>query len=636
MAVDALFLSFQEAVAGRYSLERELGRGGMGVVYLAREVRLDRSVAIKILPPEFAAQPELRERFLREARMAARLSHPNIVPIHSVDEVGQFVFYVMTYVDGDTLSQRVASSGPMSPATVMKVLREVAWALAYAHAQGLVHRDVKPANILLEKGSERAMVTDFGIARQTQASGQTAVGELLGTPEYMSPEQSAGEPVDGRSDLYSLGIVGYFALTGTLPFTGSTQAVLAQQITKSAPSVASVARGAPRALCDALDKCLAKNPADRFGTGEALADAMVPGQLVQTELPVPLRVFTDRRRNVAIIAPLAALSSAALSVGIGRAGGAIAAFALLGSAVVLPVLFMLNRMRALAKHGYGAEDVAAALRTRYERSREEFLFEYGAKPRMIERGLLLGGRALLWTALASAIVIASGRVLGGPSAIPAWYAHFLGRWSGFLAGLATVGIYGGVFASALGGRWRRLRSSKGPVMARFWESAVGRWFGRVAKWKLRDRAIAAERATELKIAMSAEMLFESLPKPLRESLGDVPEVLRTLQNRAHAAREQIAKLDAVMSGSSDSGGRAADKRDALASDVRRARSGAEERLSELVTALETVRLDLLRLQAGIGSPDSITQDLAAAAAVGQDADRLIAALSEADSAARKR
>jgi hypothetical protein len=172
-------------------------------------------------------------------------------------------------------------------------------------------------------------------------------------------------------------------------------------------------------------------------------------------------------------------------------------------------------------------------------------------------------------------------------------------------------------------------------MARFWESGVGRWAGRIAKWKLRERAIPAERATELKIAMSAEALFESLPKPLRSSLGDVPEVLRTLQNRAHSAREQIAKLDAVLAGSG-SGERAADKRDALATDVKRARSDAESRLSELVTALETVRLDLLRLQAGIGSADSITQDLAAAAAVGQDADRLIAALSEADSAAKRR
>src|SRR6185369_844350 len=181
----------------------------MGVVYLAREVRLDRSVAIKLLPPEFAAQERLRDRFLTEARTAARLSHPYIVPIHSVDEINQFVFYVMAYVDGETLAQRVAARGPLPPAQAARILREVAWALAYAHAQGIVHRDVKPANILLERGTERAMVTDFGIARLAHASGETAVGELLGTPEYMSPEQASGEAVDGRSDLYSLGVVGY-------------------------------------------------------------------------------------------------------------------------------------------------------------------------------------------------------------------------------------------------------------------------------------------------------------------------------------------------------------------------------------------------------------------------------------------
>src|SRR5256885_10041143 len=156
---DALFLAFQDAVAGTYSFQRELGRGGMGVVYLAREVRLDRSIAIKLLPPELAAIPKLRERFMREARMAARLSHPYIVPIHAVDEVGDFVFYVMAYVDGETLAQRVASRGPLSPGDTTRLMREVAWALAYAHAQGVVHRDVKPANILLERGSERAMVT---------------------------------------------------------------------------------------------------------------------------------------------------------------------------------------------------------------------------------------------------------------------------------------------------------------------------------------------------------------------------------------------------------------------------------------------------------------------------------------------
>src|SRR5437867_8942072 len=199
-APDSLFIQFQAALVGGYSLERELGRGGMGVVYLAREVRLDRPVAIKLLPPELAAQQALRDRFLREARTAARLSHPYIVPIHAVDEVDGFVFYVMAYVDGETLAQRVTARGPLSPTDATRVLREVAWALAYAHSQGIVHRDIKPANILLERGTGRAMVTDFGIARLAQLSGETAVGEVLGTPEYMSPEQATGDAVDARSD----------------------------------------------------------------------------------------------------------------------------------------------------------------------------------------------------------------------------------------------------------------------------------------------------------------------------------------------------------------------------------------------------------------------------------------------------
>src|SRR5689334_17404595 len=148
-ALDRLFVDFQSAVAGRYSLERELGRGGMGIVYLAREVRLDRPVAIKLLPPEFAAIPALRERFLREARMAARLSQPNIIPIFAVDEIGGFVFYAMAFVDGETLAHRVEARGPLPAPEAARILREVAWALAYAHAQGVIHRDIKPENILL-------------------------------------------------------------------------------------------------------------------------------------------------------------------------------------------------------------------------------------------------------------------------------------------------------------------------------------------------------------------------------------------------------------------------------------------------------------------------------------------------------
>jgi len=265
------FLQFQGALAGRYSLERELGRGGMGVVFLARDVALDRLVAIKLQPPAQATLPDLRERFLREARTSAKLSHPNIVPIFAVEEIGGFVFFVMGYVEGETLGDRVRKRGHLPPPAAARMLQEVAWALAYAHLRGVVHRDVKPDNILLEKDTGRALVTDFGIAHAGQPSGLTGVGEILGTAQYMSPEQACGEPVDGRSDLYSLGVVGFYALSGKLPFEApDTAALLAMQITRPAPPLATIAPGIPGRLAQAIDRCLAKSPADRFPSGEAL------------------------------------------------------------------------------------------------------------------------------------------------------------------------------------------------------------------------------------------------------------------------------------------------------------------------------------------------------------------------------
>src|SRR2546421_3873686 len=161
---DRLFLDFQSALAGRYSLERELGRGGMGIVYLAREVRLDRLVAIKLLPPARTRDGKLRERFLREARTAAKLSHPHIIPIFTVDEVGEFVFFAMAYVAGETLTERVVRRGPLAASDAARGLREVAWALAYAHSQGLVHRDVKPDKIMLEDASGPALGAGFGVS----------------------------------------------------------------------------------------------------------------------------------------------------------------------------------------------------------------------------------------------------------------------------------------------------------------------------------------------------------------------------------------------------------------------------------------------------------------------------------------
>ena len=285
------FPALAESLRGQFLVERELGRGGMGVVYLARELQLDRLVALKVLPAALAAQPDTRERFLREARTAARLAHPNVVPIYRADEAGGTAFFAMAFVDGETLADHLRDRGPLAPATAVPILRSAAWALAYAHAHGVVHRDVKPENILLERATSRTLVTDFGIAHHATASGDsarlTAAGHVLGTLHYMSPEQVSGERLDGRSDLYSLGVVAFQVLSGRLPFDGLPgAAVLVAHATRPAPPLREVAPGVPASLAAVVDRCLAKDPADRYATGEALADAL---EQALAEAPAPLR-----------------------------------------------------------------------------------------------------------------------------------------------------------------------------------------------------------------------------------------------------------------------------------------------------------------------------------------------------------
>lgn len=291
------------ALAGQYVLERELGRGGMGIVYLAREVNLDRQVALKVLPPELAAHPELRARFVREARTAAQLSHPNIIPVFRADELGGFAFFAMGYVDGETVAERVRARGRLSPAETVRILREAAWALAYAHARGVIHRDVKPENLMVERAGGRVLVADFGIARDSGADSLTQFGVVMGSVHVMSPEQAAGEPIDGRADLYALGVVGFYALTGRLPFDGSESAsVLAQHLAKPAPDVRTLAPDVPAALATAIARCLAKRPADRYPTGEALADALgralEEGDGTSAETPVPRVLSTEQAEQV--------------------------------------------------------------------------------------------------------------------------------------------------------------------------------------------------------------------------------------------------------------------------------------------------------------------------------------------------
>ena len=263
------------ALSSQFRVERELGRGGMGVVFLARDLRLDRLVAIKVLPPHLAEDSEVRERFLREARTAALLAHPNVVPVHRADEIAGFAFFIMGFIEGESLGDRVRDRGPLPPAEAVRILREVAWALAYAHSRGVVHRDIKPENILLDRASGRAMVTDFGIARDVTASPLTRDGFILGTVHYMSPEQGAGDVVDGRSDLYALGVVAFLALTGRRPFDDATvTAVLVAHATRPAPRVTEHAPHVPERVARVVERCLAKDPADRYPTGEALADAL--------------------------------------------------------------------------------------------------------------------------------------------------------------------------------------------------------------------------------------------------------------------------------------------------------------------------------------------------------------------------
>jgi hypothetical protein len=296
----------ERALDGRYRIERELGRGGMGAVYLARDLRLDRSVALKVLPAEFATNAALRERFLRETRTAASFSHPNIVPVHSVEEHDGVLAFSMGFVEGESLAERVKRQGALDPRTVAKLLTDVAYALAYAHGRGVVHRDIKPDNIMIERATGRALLMDFGISRPIAASVETAgltrVGEVVGTPEFMSPEQATGDAVDGRSDLYSLGLVALFALMARPVITGdSTQQIIVRQLTETIPPARSLRSDIPAALADAIDVCVMKDPSARFANAESLVEALDRAQLAAPEIPLAIRLFAQEAGTLGLI-----------------------------------------------------------------------------------------------------------------------------------------------------------------------------------------------------------------------------------------------------------------------------------------------------------------------------------------------
>ena len=618
-AFDRLFLDFQSALAGRYSLERELGRGGMGVVYLAREVRLDRLVAIKLLPPARASDAKLRERFLREARTAAKLSHPHIIPIFTVDEVGEFVFFAMAYVAGETLTERVVRRGPLAPSEAARVLREIAWALAYAHSQGLVHRDVKPDNIMLEEASGRGLVADFGIAGQVRGAAGLDGGEVIGTPEFMSPEQALGEHVDARSDLYALGVVGFFALSGKLPFeAGKAAEVLAKQVTEPAPPLASVAPGVPRRIAQAIDRCLAKDPADRPASGENVAELLGVALEQRRELPVALRVFVKRNARLGGVGGLIYVFSipfmmATVASLFGRRGsGDAALWTFVLAVTVVPFGILVGRARRFLASGFGPEELAVAFRAELEQGREERVFEYGRGPSLYERVLRLLGAGGL------AIAGVSGFILFGG---PVWAAPGLAQLFGWSL---STGLIAGFLALV---RLQRRIDLDTRIWSWLWQGPLGRLMFRIARVLLPARSLpppATHRPTELALAMAAEQLFDELPREARRQLRDLPDVVRRLERDAQKMRLRLEELNEALEGTRDEGrGKGGDvaipaRHDRIVSDLEAERELVQARLGDAVRALETIRLNLLRLHAGSGSVRNLTTDLGLARTVAQE------------------
>ena len=306
--VDDQFLRLKAALADRYVVVGEVGSGGMATVYLADDVKHHRKVAVKVLRPDLAAVLG-GARFLREIEIAAQLAHPHILPLHDSGEAGGFLYYVMPYVEGESLRDRLAREGALPIGDVLRILRDVADALAYAHQHGVVHRDIKPDNVMLT--GRHALVTDFGVAKAVSAAGAgtqlTTVGVSLGTPAYMAPEQVAAQAdVDQRADVYASGVLAYEMLTGRLPFVAmSAQAVMAAHVTKRPQSVVELRADTPPALAAAVMRCLEKDPADRFQSAEELLAELevllTPGSGITPLGALARAVPTGRRVSVAAI-----------------------------------------------------------------------------------------------------------------------------------------------------------------------------------------------------------------------------------------------------------------------------------------------------------------------------------------------
>ena len=436
-------------LGGRYVIERELGRGGMGAVYLARDVKLDRPVALKVLPAEYASRGLLRDRFLRETRTAASFSHPNIVPVYAVEEADDFLAYAMAFVEGESVADRVRRAGPLSIRETVRLLQDTGYALAYAHGRGVVHRDIKPDNIMIERATGRALVMDFGIARVIESApavagtrgGLTRLGEVVGTPEYMSPEQATGDHVDGRSDLYSLGLTAFFALTGAPAVTGDTTGkILARQIADVLPPMKSRRPDLPPALAEAIDRCVAKDPNQRFPNAEGLVEALDAAQLAAPEIPIAIRLFGQDLGKLSLITVLGAFMITFMfrAVKPDDVDSLLPAFALIGVVITIATQTV-RESRRLRLAGFTSAEILrglnAVLAERQAR-REELRADPAV--RQARKRSILWAIALFAAGVASIVLVRQFR-----HPVPGAPGHFYVTNAGFafvLAGMVLIGF----------------------------------------------------------------------------------------------------------------------------------------------------------------------------------------------------
>jgi len=589
------FLALQAAVTGRYVLDREIGRGGMGVVFLARDVALERVVAVKLLPPHLASDPTMRERFLREARTAAGLSHPNIVPIHAVEAHDDLVFFAMGFIDGETLAERVTRLGPLAPRDAVRMMRDVAWALAYAHERGVVHRDIKPENILLEHASGRALVTDFGIARHATSTALTDDGALVGTLYYMSPEQAGGEAVDARCDLWSLGATAYFALSGSSPVAApSLPAVLTKLLSEDVPSISLVRPEVPGALADVVSACLQRDRAHRPAGATQVANTL---RALEQRAPAVRPEVRGYLRDLAQakVFLVAGLATSVLGAVVWEAGILERDFALPVVVVgaVLLTFFgvgVWGSTAALWREGLRADEIVRGITAeilefneRVDRQSTDLVLQRTAR---VVGGMfvLLGVFIVTLTVTTLAVHPVLGSVFGAVGAL------YLG-----------VGV-GLVRAARRLPRWVRaiVRPGRGTqdwvlvgvrwLLSRPW---VARRFNRGS-----EEPPATSVPTATLLARRVADLVQHLPPETRDRLGGLLPVANELercnadiQRRLGVLTQAMAELPAPSPARGE---------------FAAAKARLERRQAECVAALDVVRVDLLRISAGLAAPDGLT------------------------------